>query len=122
MDMEPGREGGTWLAFHRNGRFASLLNVLQKDRELQAGKRGRGFLVVDFLNSKDTAHDYVQSLYDSREEFNGFTLVCVDLRDSRGAFMCNKSDEGVQNIGKGWLVGPSMKCNINFMELFRSSI
>ncbi|OQR70866.1 hypothetical protein BIW11_11351 [Tropilaelaps mercedesae] len=104
MDLEPGREGGTWLAFHQNGRFASLLNVLQKDRELQANKRGRGFLVVDFLRSADmqSPNDYVQSLYDSREEFNGFTIVCVDLKKGTGSFMCNKSQLGVQPIEKGF--------------------
>ncbi|XP_022671440.1 transport and Golgi organization protein 2 homolog isoform X2 [Varroa jacobsoni] len=102
MDLEPGREGGTWLAFHRNGRFASLLNVLQKTNDVQANKRGRGFLVVDFLKGTVKPSRYVQSLYESREEFNGFTIVCVDLKEGRGAFMCNKSQLGVQLIEKGY--------------------
>lgn len=62
MDLEPGREGGAWLVFNKNGRFASLLNVLQRDVDLLAGKRGRGFLVVDFAKSGSTTstEDYAQ--------------------------------------------------------------
>ena len=69
--MEPGREGGAWLVFNKNGRFASLLNVLQKDTELLAGKRGRGFLVVDFAKSGSTlsTKEYAQVGILNRQEF-----------------------------------------------------
>ncbi|XP_003739507.1 transport and Golgi organization protein 2 homolog [Galendromus occidentalis] len=104
MDLEPGREGGAWLIFNKNGRFASLLNILQRDEELLAGKRGRGFLVVDFAKSSSTItpDEYAQSLYKDRENFNGFTLVCVDLKQAYGSYFCSMGDMEVQNLGAGY--------------------
>jgi len=37
--MEPGREGGTWLAMSKHGKIAILLNILNV---LDKNKRGRG--------------------------------------------------------------------------------
>jgi len=42
--------GGTWLAVHRNGRFATVTNY--RDAEPKSGKlRSRGHLVTEFLQS-----------------------------------------------------------------------
>ena len=41
MDMEPGREGGTWLAVNTvNGRIGALLNITTSNHCVN--KRGRG--------------------------------------------------------------------------------
>lgn len=42
MDLERGREGGTWFAMDRNGRIGALLNVLQPIDQVNPGKRHRG--------------------------------------------------------------------------------
>ena len=39
MDLEPGREGGTWLGLSVTGRFSALLNVLARQSK---DKKGRG--------------------------------------------------------------------------------
>jgi len=52
--------GGTWLAVHRNGRFATVTNY--RDAEAKAGKlRSRGHLVTEFLRSGLSPIDYLQS-------------------------------------------------------------
>ena len=43
MDLEKGREGGTWLAMHKtSGKIGILLNVLQPIENLVLGKKHRG--------------------------------------------------------------------------------
>ena len=42
MDLESGREGGTWLAMNNGGQIAALLNVLRPTSKVAHGKRNRG--------------------------------------------------------------------------------
>ena len=39
MDMEPGREGGTWLGLSKTGKFSVVLNILS---EVMPNMKGRG--------------------------------------------------------------------------------
>ncbi|WAR03803.1 TNG2-like protein [Mya arenaria] len=77
MDLEPGREGGTWLGISRTGRLACLLNILELQRP---EARGRGGLVRDFITSDLTADDYLKMIADSGEQYNPFHLIVADLR------------------------------------------
>lgn len=81
-DMEPGREGGTWLGISKSGRIGSLLNVLQSRQALlSAGDRkGRGFLVNDLLNAPQiNSIDYLTDIYERSAEYNPFTMVTIDV-------------------------------------------
>lgn len=40
LDMEPGREGGTWFGTSKSSKTGALLNILQTDPCLD--KQGRG--------------------------------------------------------------------------------
>jgi uncharacterized protein with NRDE domain len=42
MDLESGREGGTWMAMNTRGQIAALLNVLRPVNKVAHGKRNRG--------------------------------------------------------------------------------
>jgi uncharacterized protein with NRDE domain len=44
MDLEDGREGGTWLAMNKEGQIGVLLNILQPLDSLIPGKKHRGML------------------------------------------------------------------------------
>jgi uncharacterized protein with NRDE domain len=50
------REGGGWLALHRNGRLAAVTNV--REPHLEPAPRSRGELVQEFLAGHDGAADY----------------------------------------------------------------
>lgn len=78
--MEPGREGGTWLAMSKTGGIGALLNVLQTKEALsKAGnKKGRGFLVNDLLKSNDSL-TYLEGVYNTSGEYNPFSMVAVDF-------------------------------------------
>jgi uncharacterized protein with NRDE domain len=79
-DILGGRDleaGGTWLALHRNGRFATVTNY----REAQArssGLRSRGELVTGFLDSTLSPLDYLESIDSDR--YAGFNLIAGDTR------------------------------------------
>ncbi len=63
-DILGGRDlqaGGTWLAMHRSGRFATVTNT--RDAEPRtAGLRSRGHLVIDFLQSELAPIDYLRGI------------------------------------------------------------
>ena len=72
--------GGTWLAMHRNGRFATVTNYRDAKRE-RAGLRSRGHLITDFLTTNKAPLDYLQSIDGDR--YAGFNLLVAD-RDVAG--------------------------------------
>lgn len=67
--------GGTWLAVHRNGRFATVTNF--RDAVPPSGKLlSRGHLVTGFLESDAAPLDYLESI--DGERYAGFNLLVGD--------------------------------------------
>ncbi len=67
--------GGTWLAVHRNGRFATVTNF--RDAQKESGKlRSRGHLVADFLESDLAPLAYLESI--DGDAYAGFNLLIAD--------------------------------------------
>ena len=64
------KQGGTWLAFSKAGKFAALTNYPFVDRQV-ADPISRGFLIMDYLDSEISASDYVSNLRYHREQFEG---------------------------------------------------
>ncbi|MCH7820810.1 MAG: NRDE family protein [Proteobacteria bacterium] len=85
------RAGGTWLAIHRSGRFATVTNT--RDAEPRTtGLRSRGHLVTDFLQSELAPIDYLKNIDGSN--YAGFNLFAADLRSV--AFLSNRGGEARQ--------------------------
>lgn len=79
MDLEPGREGGSWLGISKTGRVAALLNILAvQDPEA----KGRGSLVRDFLTSDVLCEDYLAEVSSEGSQYNPFHLLLLDLRQT----------------------------------------
>lgn len=66
------RAGGTWLAFHRDGRWAALTNAGGEPPRAQPG-RSRGLLIADYLTGGCTAAEYVARI--QADEYAGFNLL-----------------------------------------------
>ena len=99
--------GGTWLALHRSGRFATVTNY--RDAEpTAAGFRSRGHLVADFLNGRQSPFDYVKSIDGAR--YAGFNLIAGDARQV--AYVSNRGTEpcelvpGIYGLSNALLDGP----------------
>lgn len=77
--------GGTWLALHRNGRFAALTNF--RDAATTSAKlRSRGHLITEFLESSLTAPDYLDGIVG--DDYAGFNLLVNDGHDL--AYLSNR--------------------------------
>ncbi|XP_072381592.1 transport and Golgi organization protein 2-like [Diabrotica undecimpunctata] len=82
-DMEPGREGGTWLSLgskdQENGKgkvhcLAVLLNVTGAKVD---NASGRGNIITDYLMSKKNFLEYTEML--DQTLYNGYNFVTVEL-------------------------------------------
>lgn len=58
-------------------RFGALLNITGDHKQ---GLKGRGFIVVNYLESETTADKYMNSLTSSEDVLNGYNFVAVEVR------------------------------------------
>ncbi|KAJ8676402.1 hypothetical protein QAD02_012189 [Eretmocerus hayati] len=119
MDMEPGREGGTWLALnYESGRAGVLLNLNGTPRSL-VGK-GRGFLVKDYITSEDSSMKHAEKLHKVNQEtqcYNPHNLVMIDLRTSDVLYLSSISnypgpkvlDKRIMGFGNSGIEHPYQK-------------
>lgn len=82
--MQPGKEGGTWLAMNKHGRIGVLLNVGQSAGEIAAvdPSSGRGFYAVEWLTNMEKD---MQEVFNIVKEKHGdrkqpFRLVMFDTK------------------------------------------
>lgn len=79
--MEPGREGGTWLALSAKGKvfkFGALLNITGEQKPPEA--LGRGTLVAEYVAGAKTNEVYTYDLVNGEEKYTGFNLVTIEIR------------------------------------------
>ena len=79
-DVYAGRdlqEGGTWLGINRQGRFAALTNI-RNGQPRRADLRSRGELVAGYLDSEQSAEDYLSKVQQTADQYNGFNLLIGD--------------------------------------------
>ena len=97
-DVVGGRDlqaGGTWLALHRNGRFATVTNY--RDAQPPSPKhRSRGYLVTDFLESGLAPSAYLDTV--DEDAYAGFNLIVGDADEV--AYLSNRED-GSRILGTG---------------------
>lgn len=97
-DILAGRDlqaGGTWLALHRNGRFATITNFRDAQHE-PASFRSRGHLITEFVAGDESPVDYLESI--DGERYAGFNLLAGDNESL--AYSSNR-DHGVRELGPG---------------------
>jgi uncharacterized protein with NRDE domain len=70
------RDGGTWLGFAQNGRFAMLTNVRNPAAPVPNSARSRGALVMGWLTSGQDAAAWCEALQPSA--YAGFNLIIGD--------------------------------------------
>lgn len=66
--------GGTWLGITKQGRIAAITNYRKFPHE-KGYPTSRGALVIDFLTSDCSPHEYLQQLEKTRDEFDGYNLI-----------------------------------------------
>ncbi|NP_001309078.1 transport and Golgi organization protein 2 homolog isoform X12 [Homo sapiens] len=94
LDMEEGKEGGTWLGISTRGKLAALTNYLQPQLDWQA--RGRGELVTHFLTTDVDSLSYLKKVSMEGHLYNGFNLIAADLRQLPDPAIEDQGGEYVQ--------------------------
>ncbi|XP_032125685.1 transport and Golgi organization protein 2 homolog isoform X11 [Sapajus apella] len=92
LDMEEGKEGGTWLGISTRGKLAALTNYLQPQLDRQA--RGRGELVTHFLTTDVDSLSYLKKVSVEGHLYNGFNLIAADLSTAKGDVICYYGNRG----------------------------
>ncbi|XP_034118495.1 transport and Golgi organization protein 2 isoform X2 [Drosophila nasuta] len=86
IDLEPGREGGTWLAIGSDKgvfKVGALLNLTGEPKPRNAV--GRGMIVADFVRQSDEQHNianYNQQLLADCTKYSAFNFVSIEIGDS----------------------------------------
>lgn len=68
---------GTWMGFHKDGRFAALTNYRDGFEE-QKNAPSRGQLVPSFLLSQNSSLEHLQQLDLAADVYNGYNLLTFD--------------------------------------------
>ncbi|MDP9139299.1 MAG: NRDE family protein [Pseudomonadota bacterium] len=116
-DIYGGRDllqNGTWMACHRDGRWAAVTNV--RRMELPDPKApSRGALVTDFLRGSRSAADYAAALSADASRYAGFNLLLGDAPGSHAGtvYIGNQSvmpprklDSGIHAVSNASLDTP----------------
>lgn len=109
-DVLGGRDlqaGGTWLAVHRNGRFATVTNF-RDAQPPSPGHHSRGFLVTGFFDGELAPNEYLAGI--DEDNYAGFNLLAGDAREV--AYLSNREDgqrklaTGIYGLSNALLDGP----------------
>ena len=65
--------GGSWMGVRKNGRWAALTNYREPGVQ-DPNARSRGHLITDFLNSRLSPMEYLATVHDQGDQYNGFNL------------------------------------------------
>uniref|UniRef100_A0A8B9FDL8 Transport and Golgi organization protein 2 homolog n=1 Tax=Amazona collaria TaxID=241587 RepID=A0A8B9FDL8_9PSIT len=92
LDMEEGKEGGTWLGISKKGKLAALTNYMQPKTDQNA--KGRGALVTNFLTGDLDSYTYLKKVSVEGHLYNGFNLLAADLNTTKGDVICYYGNKG----------------------------
>ncbi|XP_071390413.1 transport and Golgi organization protein 2 homolog isoform X2 [Centroberyx affinis] len=79
LDLEYGKEGGSWLGINKRGKLAAITNYLEGRANPDA--QGRGFLVSNYLIEKDLdSYSYLKKVSTESHLYNGFNLITAEFK------------------------------------------
>ncbi|XP_019949119.1 transport and Golgi organization protein 2 homolog isoform X2 [Paralichthys olivaceus] len=79
LDLEYGKEGGSWLGINKKGKLAAITNYLEGHPNPDA--QGRGFLVSNYLMDKDVdTYSYLKKVSSEGHLYNGFNLITAEFK------------------------------------------
>ncbi|XP_017306670.1 transport and Golgi organization protein 2 homolog isoform X1 [Ictalurus punctatus] len=91
LDMEEGKEGGSWLGISKRGKLTTLTNYLEHKSNPDA--LGRGFLVSNYMTENVDSFSYLRKVSSEGQLYNGFNLLTAEFRASEDT-MCYYGNRG----------------------------
>lgn len=93
LDLECGKEGGSWLGITKRGKLAAITNYLENKINPEA--HGRGFLVSNYLSDRDLdSYSYLKKVSAEGHLYNGFNLLTAEFN--------NNPDPAQESQGDGY--------------------
>ncbi|XP_068167652.1 transport and Golgi organization protein 2 homolog [Antennarius striatus] len=92
LDLECGKEGGSWLGINKWGKLAGITNFMEgpPNPDLQ----GRGSLVSNYLIDKDQdSYSYLKKVSAEGLLYNGFNLITAEFK-AKQDIMCYYGNRG----------------------------
>jgi uncharacterized protein with NRDE domain len=89
---------GTWLGITRTGRIAAITNFREPFVQI-ANAPSRGFLVSDFLSSKESPENYLEYVKSMGQKYNGFNILVGDMS---GIYYYSNRGDNIQRIKPGF--------------------
>lgn len=125
------KRGGTWIAVHRDGRWAALTNFREKKRnpnkkENKKNLKSRGHLVYNFFMENGGIGKYLSQLQNQDHLFPGYNLILGD--GNQVGYYSNREqvirflEPGFYTLGNELLETPTFKSQrlkLNFMEYLK---
>jgi len=90
IDILAGKDleaGGTWLALHKDGRWAAVTNFRRRFKTISPALYSRGHLALDFLSQKGPGLAFAQTI--QKAQLAGFNLL---LWDNQELVFCSNED------------------------------
>ncbi|WP_436514613.1 NRDE family protein [Ekhidna sp. To15] len=87
---------GTWMAFHKNGRFAAVTNY-RDIKNIKPEAQSRGDLPVNFLLSDQSPESYAEEVNQAGRNYNGFNLLVLE----QGLVHVSNYEKKVNTLGPG---------------------
>ncbi|KAK2902461.1 hypothetical protein Q8A73_012207 [Channa argus] len=79
LDLEFGKEGGSWLGINKRGKLAAVTNYMEG--RLNPDAQGRGFLVSNYLIDKDLdSYAYLKKVSAEGQLYNGFNIITAEFK------------------------------------------
>ncbi|XP_034026989.1 transport and Golgi organization protein 2 homolog isoform X2 [Thalassophryne amazonica] len=79
LDLETGKEGGSWIGINKRGKLAAITNYLEE--RLNPDAQGRGFLVSNYFLDKDLdSYSYLKKVSTEGHLYNGFNLITAEFK------------------------------------------
>uniref|UniRef100_A0A3Q4BIK3 Uncharacterized protein n=1 Tax=Mola mola TaxID=94237 RepID=A0A3Q4BIK3_MOLML len=86
LDLEYGKEGGSWLGISKRGKLAGITNYMEA--RLNPNAQGRGFLVSNYLMDKDLdSYSYLKKVSTESHLYNGFNLITAEFKNTPDPIM-----------------------------------
>jgi uncharacterized protein with NRDE domain len=90
------REGGTWFGITKQGKIGALTNY-RDPASVKEGAPSRGWLVGDFLRSREDPLTYLQKLSLRADQYNSFNLVV----GNHSRLYCFSNRDGMFELSPG---------------------
>lgn len=92
LDLENGKEGGTWLGVTKMGKLGAITNYLEG--RLNPDAQGRGFLVTNYLMDRDLdSFSYLKKVSTEGHLYNGFNLLTAEF-NAKEDIVCYYGNRG----------------------------